>query len=359
MIRDDPRYPVNGYMTESSPLNFYSLTRPALRDLLVSRFEGRDFNARQIFRWVYASEETDFSRMSDLGRDFRAKLASAFVFRLPEIAECQISTDGTRKYLLRFAGGDAVEAVMIKQAGRMTLCISSQVGCAMGCTFCRTALMKLKRNLTADEIVGQVLAVKKDSLRYGDTFNNIVYMGMGEPLHNYPAVVASLSILTDEAGLHLPPRKITVSTSGLVPAIRNFAAEKLNVSLAVSLNASNDEVRSQIMPVNRKYPLKELLAALREFPANRRRGITIEYVMLAGLNDASQDVTRLVKLLHGLAVKVNLIPYNENAGLGYKSPTRDAVRKFQDALVRKGVNTTIRWSKGEDIKAACGQLASV
>ena len=338
-------------------MNFYSLSHQELKQLLVEKYAAREFNARQLFRWVYVGGQTDFAEMTDLGRDLRERLSRDFTFVLPQIARCEISSDGTRKYLLSLAAGGEVEAVMIKQAGRMTLCISSQVGCAMGCTFCRTALMKLKRNLTADEIVGQVLAVKEDAKRFDDTFNNIVFMGMGEPLHNYNAVVRAIGILIDEFGLHIAPRKITVSTSGLVPAIRRFASEKLNVSLAVSLNATTDETRSLIMPINRKYPLAELLAVLREVPVRKRRSITIEYVMLSGFNDTPQDARRLVKLLHGLPIKVNLIPYNENAGLGFKSPSREQARSFQDALVRRGLNTTIRWSKGDDIKAACGQLA--
>lgn len=338
-------------------MNFYSLSRQELAELLVKKYGAREFHARQLFRWVYLSGQSDFAHMSDLGRELRRSLALDFEFALPGIARCEISSDGTRKYLLSLPAGGQVEAVMIRQAGRMTLCISSQVGCAMGCTFCRTGLMKLKRNLATEEIIGQVLVAKEDARRFNDSFSNIVFMGMGEPLHNYQAVVRAVSILVDEFGMRMAPRKITVSTSGLVPALRRFGEEKLNVSLAVSLNATTDELRSRIMPVNRKYPIAELLETLRAFPVRKRGGITIEYVMLAGLNDTLQDARRLVKLLHGIPAKVNLIPYNENAGLGFRSPSRDEARAFQDALVRKGLNTTIRWSRGNDIKAACGQLA--
>jgi len=341
-----------------SQQDFYNCSYPELVEILERDFAASKFRATQLFEWVYRKGVTDFSQMTNIGRDLRARLEQGFCFPRATVHDRQISQDGTRKYLFEVDGGDLVEAVMIKQASRMTLCVSSQVGCAMACGFCRTGTMGLKRSLSTSEILQQVNGVIEDAKSFGDSFSNIVFMGMGEPLHNFDNVARAVRNLTNSIGYAMSPRKVTVSTSGLVPEIRRLVEEKVNVSLAVSLNASSDEVRTQVMPVNKRWPIKELLAAVRDFAQGTRKTVTIEYVMLGGLNDTRDDMKRLVRLLHGLPVKVNLIPYNDNAGLGFNSPTRDWVFEWQRHLNQHGLQAFIRWSKGADIAAACGQLAT-
>jgi 23S rRNA (adenine2503-C2)-methyltransferase len=337
--------------------SFYDFDRQSLEDLLEERGLPR-YRAAQMFNWVYKKGVTSLDEMKNFGKEAREKLSGLFDFPSVTIKDRQISVDGTRKYLFGLADGRAVESVMIKQPNRMTLCVSSQVGCGMGCKFCRTATMGFVRNLTASEILQQVRGVIEDAKNFEDMFSNIVFMGMGEPLHNLKNITTAIKILTDEQGLEIAPRRVTVSTSGLVTAIKKFGAEHLNVCLAVSLNATTDEVRSQVMPINKAFPLSELLGALREFPLEGRKKITFEYVMLHGINDSEDDLKRLPKLLNGIQSKVNLIPYNENAGLGFKAPPRDWVYHWQDKLLRTGLDATVRWSKGADISAACGQLAT-
>ena len=346
------------HLNLDNKFDFFSLPREELGRLLAEQFDLQEYRATQLFDWVYRKGLTDFSDMSNLKKELRSTLSSQFNFSFLPIADRQISKDGTRKYLFKLPSGQNVETVMIKQPSRMTLCVSSQIGCAMGCTFCRTGTMGLHRNLSVSEIVGQVYAVRKDAKNFNDDFTNIVFMGMGEPLHNIKNVLPALKILRDDFAFGVGARKITVSTVGLVPAIKKFAASDADVNLAVSLNATTDQVRSQIMPINRKYPLEELLKTLREFPLKRRRKITIEYVMLAGVNDSKEDLKRLPRILHGLKAKVNLIPYNENAGLGYKTPTRSWISHWHNSLVNSDFDVTVRWSKGIDIDAACGQLAT-
>lgn len=343
-------------------LNF---DREELTAELAQRFGLPPFRARQLFPWLYRTRAVDFSVMTDISREVRATLAQSFEIFRPEPVTVQLSSDGTRKYLFAVREGDKVESVLIKQPTRYTLCVSSQVGCAMGCTFCRTAQMGLKRNLLASEIIGQVLAVQDDIAKLGaEPFQNIVFMGMGEPLHNLENVVRAVRLLNDGLGLNFSARKITVSTSGLVPAMEKFGASGADANLAVSLNATTDEIRTGIMPVNRRWPLATLLDCLRRYPVTKRRRITIEYVMLRGINDSSADLERLPGLLRGIPVKVNLIPYNNNVGLGLKSDMpfqssrREVVYHWQERLLSKGVTATVRWSKGEDISAACGQLAT-
>lgn len=339
-------------------VDFFSLTRAELSELLAERFALPAYRADQLYQWVYQRREQDFDRMSSIGKAVRPLLSSALCFSPVQTRARPISSDGTRKYLFELDQGDMVESVMIKQPKRMTLCVSSQVGCAMMCAFCRTGTMGLKRHLTASEIVRQIVAVIDDAKNFDDMFQNVVFMGMGEPLHNYAELVRALKILRDGSGLNLSGRRITISTSGLVPQIIRFGQEGLDVNLAVSLNATTDEVRSVVMPVNKRYPLETLLAALRDFPLKRRKRITIEYVMLGGVNDTDADLRRLPKLLHGIPCKINLIPYNENAGLGFSTPDRSQIVTWHESLLAKGIETTIRWSKGVDIDAACGQLAS-
>ncbi len=339
-------------------IDFYDLSRTELEKIIKNSFNVPGFRATQLFEWVYQKLTPNPSEMTNLGIKLREDLLGTFSFPKALIRDRQVSTDGTRKYLFEVDHGDLVEAVMIKQPTRMTLCVSSQVGCGMNCQFCRTATMGFRRNLRTSEIMQQVLGVIEDSRNFDDMFTNIVFMGMGEPLHNLKNVIASLQILVDQKGLSIAPRKITVSTVGLVPAIKKFGEAGGLANLAVSLNATTDEVRSKIMPINQRFDMSELLAALKEFPLKARKRITIEYVMLHGINDLESDLKRLPKILRGIPAKVNLIPYNENAGLGFKSPPREHVGIWQAELTRLGMDVTIRWSKGQDIKAACGQLAT-
>ena len=336
-------------------LDLFSFCRKTLGEEIQNRYGEPVFRATQLFQWIYKRKVSDLSEMTDLSKRFRDALIQDLLLPRGRIHSRQVSSDGTRKYLIEVEGGDLVETVLIKQPRRNTLCVSSQVGCAMGCRFCRTATMGLRRHLSASEIVRQVMAVVEDSRSFGDTFTNVVFMGMGEPLHNLPNVRTAVRVLTDMHGLGIAPRKITVSTVGLVPAIREFGTT-VPANIAVSLNATTDEVRSQIMPVNKKYPLSELIGVLREYPANKRRRITIEYVMLHGVNDTREDLARLPTLLRGVPAKVNLIPYNSNAGLGFETPPEEWVGLWQRRLHEQGVEVTVRWSKGRDIDAACGQF---
>ena len=339
-------------------IDFYDLSFEELCTLLHERYALPRFRAQQLFEWIYKRRVTNCDEMSNISKAVRSDLAKILRFPIPKWKERQISIDGTRKYLFEVDSGGLVEAVMIKQPSRMTLCVSSQVGCGMGCKFCRTATMGFGRHLRSSEIMQQVLGVMDDAVNFDDMFTNIVFMGMGEPLHNFEGVTRALSLLTDTRGLAIGGRKITVSSVGLVPAIDRFGALNTGVNLAISLNATTDEIRREIMPINKAYPLERLRNSMRQFPLRRGRRITIEYVMLSGVNDTQDDLKRLPKILHGIPVKVNLIPYNENAGLGFKSPPKSWVAHWQSHLNGLGFCTTVRWSKGADISAACGQLAN-
>lgn len=338
--------------------DFFNLTPEDLGRILEEKFDTPAYRAQQLFDWVYRKEMRDFSRMTNVGKELRNRLEGYFRFPEAKLKKREISSDGTRKYLFEVDEKHCIETVMVKQPKRTTLCVSSQVGCAMGCSFCRTGTMGFVRNLTASEIIRQVLGVIEDAKNFGDSFKNLVFMGMGEPLANVKNVKAALKILTSHHGLAIPPRKITVSTVGLVPGIEELASDGYLASLAVSLNATTDEVRSKIIPVNSKYPLKALLEALRKYPIKGRKKITVEYVLLSGVNDTPADLRRLPGLLRGIPCKINLIPYNEYAGSGYESPSAEVVDKWYRDLCNKGVDATIRWSKGQDISAACGQLAT-
>ena len=323
-------------------------------DELVSFLSGlgkERFRAGQLLRWIYSRGVTSFAEMTDLSKDLREDLASrAFVSDwTAEIVE--ESADGTRKYLFRLADGQTVETVRIPMdEGRSTLCISTQVGCAMGCAFCLTGSFGLVRNLRPSEIVNQVCAALKDG-----PVQNIVLMGMGEPLHNLDHVVTALQLLYATEGFAFGQRKVTLSTSGLVPEMLELG-RRIRVNLAVSLNATTDAVRDELMPVNRRYPLKELMAACRAFPLPPRGRITIEYILIGGINDSLEDARRLVKLLHGVKAKVNLIPFNEHEGSVYRSPDRPTIEAFQVYLLSRDIVAIRRSSKGQDISAACGQL---
>lgn len=344
--------------TVTAKEDFFAYDRDSLITYLKDTFDLPAFKAEQVFDWVYRKGVFDFALMSNLSKTLRDLLIEKFEFRFAKVISREISKDGTRKYLFEVSPNVQVESVMIKQPKRMTLCISSQYGCGMGCKFCRTATMGLKGSLTSGDIVRQVVGVINDAKEFGDMFSNVVFMGMGEPLHNLKNITKTIKVLKDPYGIGIAPRRITVSTVGLANNIRKFAAEELGVNLAVSLNATTDEIRSQIMPINKAFPIAELLSSLEDFPTTFRKLITIEYVMLHGLNDTEEDIKRLVRLMRGMPTKVNLIPYNENAGLGFKSPSVKWVNYWQTQLNNMGVPATVRWSKGQDINAACGQLKS-
>ena len=309
------------------------------------------FRAGQILRWIYPRGVCDFAAMTDLAKSFREELSERAFISCWEPETVEVSRDGTRKFLFRLADGKSVESVLIPMEGeRSTLCISTQVGCAMQCAFCLTGTFGLERNLEAAEIVNQVCSVNQQS-----PVDNIVMMGMGEPLHNLDNVVRALQILYAEPGFDWSPRKVTLSTCGLLPEMAELG-RRIKVNLAVSLNATTDDVREQLMPVNCRYPLKELMAACRNYPLAPRQRITFEYILIRDVNDSLDDARRLVKLLHGIKAKVNLIPYNEHPGSSFRSPEPAVIEAFQTHLLNRNVVAIRRASKGQDISAACGQL---
>ncbi|MEK7701152.1 MAG: 23S rRNA (adenine(2503)-C(2))-methyltransferase RlmN, partial [candidate division NC10 bacterium] len=315
------------------------------------------YRGRQLATWIYRKSVFDLEAMTDLPKEFRASLAERAVIEVPEPERVTPSQDGSQKLVFCLAGGSRISSVLIPDDDRITLCVSTQVGCGFQCLFCLTGVMGLERNLTAGEIVGQVLAANR-LLAPDRRVTHIVFMGMGEPLANYAAVVTSLRILTDaKLGVGYSPRRITVSTVGLVPGIERLGRENLKVNLAISLHAASDEVRAKLMPVSRSFDLAALMAALRKYPLAPRQRIFFEYVMLDGVNDSPEDAKRLVTLLRGLRAKVNLIPFNDWEGAPFQRPPLPRILAFQSILIDAGVTTTVRWSKGEDIGAACGQLS--
>ncbi|HZR83714.1 MAG TPA: 23S rRNA (adenine(2503)-C(2))-methyltransferase RlmN [Candidatus Binatia bacterium] len=327
---------------------------------LVERAGAPPYRITQVLDWVYRRGATDPAAMTTLPRELRAVLANDLAGPSLETAAISRSSDGTRKLALRCADGELIESVLIPDRHRLTLCVSSQVGCAMGCGFCATARLGLRRQLRVDEIVGQVMHARaelaRESLGVGH-LTNVVFMGMGEPLHNLAELLPALEILSASWGLAISPRRITVSTVGLVPEMEKLL-ERTHVNLAVSLTATTEESRRRLMPVTRKYGLGRLLDACRALPLPRRRRITFEYVLLAGQNDADEDARRLVALLHGIRAKVNLICFNAFPGAPFAASPRERVARFQRLLLDSGVNATIRESRGPDIAAACGQLAA-
>lgn len=347
---------------QSSRTNLFGLDRAGLEGFFAGMGESR-FRARQVMRWVYARGQTDFEAMTDISRDLRARLAAVAEVRAPEILTEQRAADGTRKWLLGLDGSaEAIEAVYIPEPERATLCVSSQVGCALDCSFCATGKQGLSRNLTTAEIVGQVWAAehglrRENELRGGRGVSNIVFMGMGEPLANYRSLVPALNILLDDQAFGLSKRRVTVSTSGLVPFMDRLKQE-VDVALAVSLHAPDDALRNELVPINRKYPLAELMAACDRYTQgkDRRAHVVYEYVLLAGVNDAPAQAKALVRLLGQRPAKVNLIPFNPFPGVPYRRPDEAQVRAFQDLLHRGGLRTTVRRTRGDDIDAACGQL---
>jgi 23S rRNA (adenine2503-C2)-methyltransferase len=339
--------------------NLLGLARPEL-EALVAELGSKPFRARQLMSWMYKRGESDFGKMTDLARDFRAVLAERAEVRVPEIVSHQESADGTRKWLLRADASQAFEMVFIPETERGTLCISSQVGCALDCAFCSTAQQGFNRNLTAAEIVGQVwLASHELGWVTGEhrKITNVVFMGMGEPLANYRSVIPAIRILMDDLGFDISRRRVTLSTSGLVPQIYKLA-EDVNCALAVSLHAPDDKLRSELVPINRKHPIAELLDACWHYLDEQNgRSVTFEYVMLDGVNDAPEQARALARLLRGHPAKVNLIPFNPFPGNQFRRSPAAVISRFRDELLQGDVMATIRKTRGDDIDAACGQLA--
>ncbi|MCB9947059.1 MAG: 23S rRNA (adenine(2503)-C(2))-methyltransferase RlmN [Rhodospirillaceae bacterium] len=321
------------------------------------------FRARQLWRWIYGRGATDFAVMSDIAKPLRQRLAERFTIGRPAVAAAQASDDGTQKWLLRFADGHEVEAVHIPEDDRGTLCVSSQVGCTLTCRFCHTGTQRLVRNLQAAEIVGQVMhargALDDWQRPEGDRrISNIVLMGMGEPLYNFDNVARALKIVMDHEGISISRRRITLSTAGVVPMMQRCGAE-LGVNLAVSLHAVTDELRDELVPLNRKYPIADLMAACRSYPGlNNARRITFEYVMLKGVNDTPADARALVRLIRGIPAKINLIPFNPWPGSAYDCATPEAIERFSRIVMDAGYASPVRAPRGRDILAACGQLKS-
>jgi 23S rRNA (adenine2503-C2)-methyltransferase len=335
-------------------LNLAELDLSELESALEARGCER-FHARQLYRWIYKRGVVDFEKMTDLSKDLRARLAADFEVVTPVLVSDISSIDGTRKFVLELADHRRIEAVFIPDTPAMTFCISTQVGCAMGCGFCLTGKMGLVRNLTAGEIAGQVRLLA-DATRMLDHPFNIVLMGMGEPLHNYDPTMKALRILHSEHGLAVSPRRVTLSTVGIVPGLQRLAKEPLMPNLAISLHATTDEQRSELVPPNRKYPLAEILETCRRFPLKRRSRITFEYVMLDGVNDTPEDARRLARLLSGIKAKVNLIPLNPAPGIPFERPPDERIDRFAQILADRHFTVSVRKSRGQDIRAACGQL---
>lgn len=352
------------------PMNLVGLTRAQMRNVLIEHGtpeKQAKMRVGQIWQWIYEKGVRDFAVMSNLAKTYRAELAEHFVIELPEVVSKQVSLDGTRKYLMRIAGGHEVETVYIPEEDRGTLCISSQVGCTLTCSFCHTGTQKLVRNLTTAEIIGQVLVARDDLGEWPEQgapknetrlLSNIVLMGMGEPLYNFDNVRDAMKIAMDPEGISLSRRRITLSTSGVVPEIAKTAQE-IGCQLAISFHATTNEVRDKLVPINKKWNIAELLDTLRTYPkvSNSER-ITFEYVMLKDVNDTDADARRLVKLIKGIPAKINLIPFNEWPGSPYERSDWSRIEAFADIIYKAGYASPIRTPRGEDIMAACGQLKS-
>ena len=353
------------------PVNLVGLTRDALREALITAGTPEKqvkMRLGQLWQWIYEKGVRDFEQMTNLSKDYRAFLAEHFVIAIPEVVSKQVSTDGTRKYLVRIAGGHEVETVYIPESDRGTLCISSQVGCTLTCSFCHTGTQKLVRNLTAGEIIGQVMLARDDLGEWpapgrnpatsARLLSNIVLMGMGEPLYNFENVRDAMNIAMDPEGIQLSRRRITLSTSGIVPEIARTATE-IGCLLAVSFHATTDEIRDKLVPINKRWNIEALLDALRDYPkASNSERITFEYVMLKGINDSDADAHRLVELIKGIPAKVNLIPFNPWPGAPYERSSNNRINAFSEIVYQAGYASPVRKPRGEDIFAACGQLKS-
>ncbi|MGB2126853.1 23S rRNA (adenine(2503)-C(2))-methyltransferase RlmN [Planktomarina sp.] len=353
------------------PINLVGLTREALKEALIAAGSPEKqvkMRLGQLWQWIYEKGVRDFEQMTNLSKDYRAFLAEHFVIAIPEVVSKQVSTDGTRKYLVRIAGGHEVETVYIPESDRGTLCISSQVGCTLTCSFCHTGTQKLVRNLTAGEIIGQVMLARDDLGEWpapgrnpatsARLLSNIVLMGMGEPLYNFENVRDAMKIAMDPEGIQLSRRRITLSTSGVVPEIARTATE-IGCLLAVSFHATTDAVRDKLVPINKRWNIEALLEALRDYPkASNSERITFEYVMLKGINDSDADAHRLVELIKGIPAKVNLIPFNPWPGAPYERSSNNRINAFSEIVYQAGYASPVRKPRGEDIFAACGQLKS-
>lgn len=352
--------------------NLVGMTRPQMLDALIAAGtpeKQAKMRVGQIWQWIYHWGVRNFADMTNLSKDYRAMLAETFVIAVPEVITRQVSEDGTRKYLVRIAGGHEVEIVYIPETDRGTLCVSSQVGCTLTCSFCHTGTQKLVRNLTAGEIIGQVLVARDDLGEWPAPgtrteadrvrlLSNIVLMGMGEPLYNFENVRDAMKIAMDPQGIQLSRRRITLSTSGVVPEIARTAQE-IGCQLAVSFHATTDETRDKLVPINKRWNIDALIEALRAYPkASNSERITFEYVMLDRVNDSDDDAHRLIKLIDGIPAKINLIPFNEWPGAPYKRSSNNRIRKFADIIHNAGYSSPVRKPRGEDIMAACGQLKS-
>ncbi|MBE9567968.1 MAG: 23S rRNA (adenine(2503)-C(2))-methyltransferase RlmN [Proteobacteria bacterium] len=345
---------------QSNAINLLGLDRAGMEDFFTSIGEKK-FRASQVMKWIHQLGVTDFQEMNNLSKDLRTRLSETACVENLKVAQDQISTDGTRKWLLQLMDGNFIEAVFIPEDDRGTLCVSSQVGCALDCSFCSTGRQGFNRNLTTSEIISQVwLAAHllEEEKKPGRKITNVVMMGMGEPLLNFDNVVRAVRIMMDDFAYGLSKRRVTVSTAGVVPAMDRLG-DIIDMRLAVSLHATNDELRDELVPVNKKYPLKELMAACRRFidKQNARSRITFEYVMLDGINDQPEHARELVRLLKGIPTLMNLIPFNPFEGSGYRTSSKRAVVRFRDILHQSGMTTVVRKTRGEDIDAACGQLA--
>jgi 23S rRNA (adenine2503-C2)-methyltransferase len=328
---------------------------PSELEKFVGFFGKERYRSIQILRWLYKAGVHSIDEMTNLSRKFREELARISLVSNLQPAKIEEASDGTKKFLFELGDGNQIESVLIPDKKRLTLCVSTQAGCALGCLFCLTGKIGWKRDLTTSEILNQVLAVT-ETLNGEASITNIVLMGMGEPLANYENVLRAIELMVHPEAFKFSSRRVTLSTSGLLPEMERLTKEKIPFRLAVSLNATDEETRSQLMPVNRRYPLKSVLEACRKFPLRRRTRITFEYVMIDGVNDSPADAKRLIKILHGIPSKINLIPLNEAPGIPFKRPPDERVVRFQQILMDAGLAAIVRRSKGADISAACGQL---
>ncbi|WP_068828118.1 23S rRNA (adenine(2503)-C(2))-methyltransferase RlmN [Pseudomonas sp. BMS12] len=347
-------------MTDATKTNLLGLTQPELESFFESIGEKR-FRAGQVMKWIHHFGVDDFDAMSNIGKALRDKLKACAEIRGPEVVSQDISSDGTRKWVVRVASGSCVETVYIPQGGRGTLCVSSQAGCALDCSFCSTGKQGFNSDLTAAEIIGQVWIANKSfgtvPAKIDRAITNVVMMGMGEPLLNFDNVVAAMNLMMDDLGYGISKRKVTLSTSGVVPMIDKLA-QVTDVALALSLHAPNDELRNQLVPINKKYPLDVLLPACRRYidGLGDKRYLTVEYTLLKGVNDQPEHAAQMIALLKDFPCKINLIPFNPFPFSGYERPSNNAIRRFQDLLHKAGFNVTVRTTRGDDIDAACGQL---
>ncbi len=340
-------------MTAKTKKDLRGLVLPQLEHDIREMQEPK-FRASQVFSWVHQKNVSSFEEMKNLSKELRDKLASLYAITPLKPMNISSSTDGTKKYLFELEDGYRIESVLLDDEGRKTICLSSQVGCKMGCAYCATGHMKFRRNLTAGEIVSQVIQIEKDEGR----ISNLVYMGMGEPMDNYDNVLKSIAILHDPKGKNISMRKITISTCGVVPGIERLANEYLPLTLAISLNASIDPIRSKLMPVNNKYPLTELIAAVKDYINKTKSRVTFEYVLLEGVNDTRQDARGIVKLIRGMMANINLIAYNPSSSSTFRFPSNKTIKDFRWVLEDAGLEVTQRFKRGQDINAACGQLVA-